>query len=86
MSLDAFEKAAREADEGIPGFLGRIQALVESGKLRTFVAVYEEAEADGGYSISYWTAREGSYLSDLGAASYLQDALLNAKTEVDDDD
>ncbi len=79
-----WDDIAADADGGLPGFLGRMRALSESGKLRTFVAVFEEDDGQGGFGLTYWTNPEGTYLSFLGAAEYLKDALLHPQPESDD--
>lgn len=87
MNLDAFEKAAKDADQGIPAFLGEMMALAEAGKLTTFVAIYEtnedgeneDPETDTWRAVSYWTSPGTSFLAALGSAAFLRDAILNPR-------
>ena len=84
MSLDVFEQAAKDADEGLPAFFGRMQRLAEQGLLVTFIASFEyresadESASDWHHRLSYFAAPNTGALAALGALDYAKDAILQS--------
>ena len=82
--MPEWDDIAQAADSGLNGFVGDLQHLVDVNKLRTCVVIYETEDEEGTAHLSYWTTPTTQYLAALGAATWLQDRLINNRGDLDE--